>query len=216
MKKRGTWIACVGPIGVGKSTLAAVVARRTHAQLVPERFGDNAFLERFYAPGGIERWGFQTEVSFLTQRYDQVREIDALLAAGRSVVTDFTPAQNLIFARITVDALEYALYEQLFDRLFESLPRPDRLICLDADQRTILRRIRTRARTMEAGIPPAYIRKLRDGYARWRDDPPAPTVWIDTSKMPIPSDLVARAAALDTVMNSLEPDTRHALFGRDG
>ena len=78
MKKRGTWIACVGPIGVGKSTLAAVVARRTHAQLVPERFGDNAFLERFYAPGGIERWGFQTEVSFLTQRYDQVREIDAL------------------------------------------------------------------------------------------------------------------------------------------
>jgi N-methylhydantoinase B len=55
--ERGTWIACVGPIGVGKSTLAAVVARRTGALFVPERFGDNAFLERFYGPDGIKRWG---------------------------------------------------------------------------------------------------------------------------------------------------------------
>jgi deoxyadenosine/deoxycytidine kinase len=214
--ERGTWIACVGPIGVGKSTLAAVVARRTGALFVPERFGDNAFLERFYGPDGIKRWGFQTEVSFLTQRVDQVREIEALLAVGRSVVTDFTPQQNLIFARITVDPLEFCLYEQLYDRLFGALPRPDRLICLDADLRTILRRIRSRARSMESGIPSAYIRKLRAGYLTWHDTPPAPTLWIDTSKMPIPSDLVARAAALDAVMHSLDPETRRALFGREG
>ena len=130
IRKRGTWIACVGPIGVGKSTLAAIVARRTGASFVPERFGENPFLERFYAPGGIERWGFQTEVSFLTQRVDQVNEIAQSIAEGRSVVTDFTPQQNLIFARITVDPMEFGLYRELYDRLFEGLPRPDRLICL--------------------------------------------------------------------------------------
>src|ERR1700679_1655047 len=75
---RGTWIAVVGPIGVGKSTLAALVARRTGAELVPERFGDNPFLSRFYEPGGKARWGFATEVAFLTQRVDQVREIRAV------------------------------------------------------------------------------------------------------------------------------------------
>jgi deoxyguanosine kinase len=216
IRKRGTWIACVGPIGVGKSTLAAIVARRTGASFVPERFGENPFLERFYAPGGIERWGFQTEVSFLTQRVDQVNEIAQSIAEGRSVVTDFTPQQNLIFARITVDPMEFGLYRELYDRLFEGLPRPDRLICLDAELRTIMARIRRRKRDMESGITADYLRKLRAGYAAWREAPPCPTIWIDTSRMPIPSDLVARANALDAVMHSLEPDTREALFGKTG
>lgn len=216
MQRGGTWIACVGPIGVGKSTLAAIVARRTGAEFVPERFGENPFLSRFYAPGGIERWGFQTEVAFLTQRVDQVGEIAHKLAHGRSVVTDFTPQQNLIFARITVDPLEFGLYEELYNRLFGGLPRPDRVICLDADLRTIMMRIRRRARDVESGITADYIRKLRKGYATWRQHPPAPSLWIDTSRMPIPSDLVARANALDAVMHSFEPGTREALFGRTG
>ncbi|MEZ4390080.1 MAG: deoxynucleoside kinase [Polyangiales bacterium] len=216
MLRRGTWIACVGPIGVGKSTLAAVVARRTNARFVPERFGDNPFLQRFYEPGGIRRWGFQTEVSFLTQRVEQVREISAMLARGESVVTDFAPQQNLIFAKITVDALEFDLYERLFHQLFDALPRPQRLICLDADMRKIRQRIRARGRSMEDGISVTYLRQLREGYAAWREHPPAPALWIDTTRMPIPNDLVARAAALDAVMHSLEPEVRDALFGRTG
>lgn len=216
IRRRGTWIACVGPIGVGKSTLAAIVARRTGAEFVPERFGENPFLARFYEPGGIARWGFQTEVSFLTQRVDQVGEIAQRLASGHSVVTDFTPQQNLIFAGITVDPMEFGLYKDLYDRLFEALPRPDRLICLDAQLRVIMNRIRRRNRSMESGISSDYIRKLRSGYAAWREAPPAPTLWIDTSRMPIPSDLVARANALDAVMHSFEPETREALFGKTG
>lgn len=209
----GTWIAVAGTIGVGKSTLAALIARRTGADYVPERFADNPFLARFYAPGGIERWGFHTEASFLAQRFDQTREITAALEAGRSVVTDFVPQQNLLFARITLNAEEFALYEQLFSRLFSLVRKADRLVCLDAELRVISRRIRTRGRAMEAGIPGAYLKKLRAGYHQWRESPPAPTVWIDTSKMPIPTDLVARAEALDAVMKSLDPATQRALFG---
>lgn len=216
IRPRGTWIAVVGPIGVGKSTLAAVVARRTRALYVPERFGENAFLSRFYEPGGITRWGFQTEVAFLTQRFDQTREIESLLSVGRSVVTDFAPQQNLVFAAITLSAAEFELYAELFSRLFAGLAPPDRLICLDAEPRTILRRIRRRGRQMESSIDPGYLRRLRDGYARWRETPPAPALWIDTTKLPIPDDLVARAEALDAVMRSLEPATREALFGRLG
>jgi deoxyguanosine kinase len=216
MKRPGTWIACVGPIGVGKSTLAAIVARRTGAEFVPERFGENAFLKRFYEPGGIQRWGFQTEVSFLTQRVDQVGEIAEKIRRGVSVVTDFTPAQNLIFAHITVEPMEFGLYQELYDRLFKGLPRPDRLICLDAELRVIMKRIRSRARDLESGIKSDYIKKLRAGYGQWREQPPCPTLWIDTSKMPIPNDLVARANALDAVMNSLEPEIREALFGKAG
>lgn len=212
MTRRGTWIAVAGTIGVGKSTLAALVAQRTGAQYMPERFGDNPFLERFYAPDGIERWGFHTEVAFLAQRFDQALEIQDVLREGRSVVTDFVPHQNLIFARITLDAEQFELYTQLFTRLFTHVRPPDRLVCLDADLRVLSRRVRARGRSMESGMQTAYLRKLRAGYHRWREDPPAPAVWIDTSRMPIPTDLVARATALESVMQSLDPDAREALF----
>jgi deoxyguanosine kinase len=212
VRARGTWLAVVGPIGVGKSTLARLIANRTRSEFVPERFGENPFLARFYGPGGIERWGFQTEVAFLTQRVDQVREIDALLESGRSVVTDFAPQQNLIFARITVDKLEFQLYRELYERLFCNLPVPSRLVCLDANLRTIMRRIRKRGRDVEAGIQVDYIRKVREGYQIWRSESPVPALWIDTSRLPIPTDLVARAEALDAVMTSLEPEAREALF----
>jgi hypothetical protein len=64
------------------------------------------------------------------------------------------------------------------------------------------------------GHPPRVHPQAARGLPHLARDPAAPTLWIDTSKMPIPSDLVARAAALDAVMHSLEPETRRALFGR--
>lgn len=213
-RAKGVWIAVVGPIGVGKSTLAQLLAQRTGARFVPERFEENAFLERFYKPGGIERWGLHTETAFLVQRYDQVRSLEKLLREGVSVVTDFTPQQNLLFARITVDALEFELYQGLYERLLGPLPSPDRLVCLDADLRVILQRIRRRGRAVEASLERRYLERLRKGYAGWRESPPAPATWIDTSRMPIPTDLVARADALEAVMRSLEPEAQEALFGR--
>jgi deoxyadenosine/deoxycytidine kinase len=197
-------MAVVGPIGVGKSTLAAIIARRTGATFVPERFEENPFLARFYAPGGFARWGFHTEAAFLTQRHAQTLEIAARLNAGESIVTDFTPQQNLLFARITVDPLEFTLYEQLFQRLMSPLPMPDRLVCLDADVRTILRRIRKRARDIETDMPVGYLRRLRTAYAAWRTQPPAPALWIETDALPIPTDLVARATVLEQVTRALE------------
>lgn len=202
--KRGVWIAVVGPIGVGKSTLASIIARRMGATFVPERFEENPFLARFYEPGGIERWGFHTETAFLTQRHAQTVDIAAKLDAGESVVTDFTPQQNLLFAKITVPALEFSLYEQLFERLMSPLPRPQQLICLDADIRTIQRRIRSRARTLEATIPVGYLRRLREAYSEWRTNPPAPALWIETDRLPIPTDLVARATVLASVSKVLD------------
>jgi deoxyguanosine kinase len=90
------------------------------------------------------------------------------------VVTDFAPQQNLIFAEITVDALEFALYRELYDRLFGALPRPDRLICLDADLRTIMRRIRTPRREMETGIATDYLRKPCARLPALARQPPGP------------------------------------------
>ena len=67
------FIAVEGPLRVGKTTLADILAERLQAVRVydPE---DNPFLEAFYkGKGGA---GFQAQLYFLMKRYTQLRDLD--------------------------------------------------------------------------------------------------------------------------------------------
>src|ERR1700676_5750194 len=92
-------IAIEGPIRVGKSTLARVLADRLHARRVfdPE---DNPFLSDFYKekPGSA----FRTQMYFLMERHKRIREA---LAAGTPapVLSDFLLEQDRIFANLNLD-----------------------------------------------------------------------------------------------------------------
>src|SRR5215472_10576095 len=68
------YIAVEGPIRVGKSTLSRVIAERLHGQLIHEP-EDNPFLGAFYdnEPGAA----FQTQFSFLIQRFEQLHMLEA-------------------------------------------------------------------------------------------------------------------------------------------
>src|SRR5277367_593281 len=66
------FIALDGPIRVGKSSLAAIVAEGLHARRIVEP-ENNPFLDRFY--GGETGLAFQTQMWFLQQRYEQWKDI---------------------------------------------------------------------------------------------------------------------------------------------
>ena len=68
------YIAVEGPIRVGKTTLARIIADRLHAQRVLEP-EDNPFLNSFY--DGETGAAFQTQLAFLIQRYEQLRQLEA-------------------------------------------------------------------------------------------------------------------------------------------
>ncbi len=199
---RGRYVAVAGCIGVGKTTMAELVARRMGAILVREVFAENPYLDDFYSGKHVR---LQTELSFMVARYNQAREIEKLLSLGNNVVTDWTFPQVLVYSRVTLqeDARDWALYKELYDRLLVNVPAPDRLICLDADVGVIVQRIHERAREYEAAISADYLLSLKRGYGEWMVDPPYPLVWLDTTDLPIPSSEKAREDALNALWDSL-------------
>src|SRR4051812_38124645 len=89
------YIAVEGPIRVGKSTLARVLAERLNAQRVTEP-EDNPFLRGFYdgEPGAA----FQVQFAFLIQRFEQLRALDMGSHSQKTVITDFIFEKDKLFA----------------------------------------------------------------------------------------------------------------------
>jgi deoxyguanosine kinase len=195
-------ICVTGPIGVGKTSLAKIISDRMRAEFVSERFEANPYLELLYREGA-ERWGYRCEVEFLKQRHRQFGEVQALLGEGRTVVADFYPPQMLLFGKLTLQPAQYERYKTLFERVMRHMPRPDQLVLLDAQLPTLLERIRGRGRDMEQTMAPEYLAKLQAGYSEWRERPPAPLLYMDTTEMPIPFCEKAQADALSRIWDAL-------------
>ena len=66
------FIVIEGNIGAGKTTLSKKIASDYNANLILERFADNPFLPKFYQ--NPERYSFPLELSFLADRYRQLKE----------------------------------------------------------------------------------------------------------------------------------------------
>ena len=64
--KTPRYIAIEGPIGVGKSSLAKILAQKYASRLVKEEVAGNPFLERFYE--NPRKFAFQTQLFFLLSR----------------------------------------------------------------------------------------------------------------------------------------------------
>ena len=93
-----------------------------------EIFEENPFLSDFY--GDRERYAFQTQIFFLLSRYHQQRRtVPDLLAAGKSLISDYTFAKDALFARINLKGDELDMYHKVHEALGEKIPksRPDRV-----------------------------------------------------------------------------------------
>lgn len=157
------FIAVEGNIGAGKTTLAKMLARHYKADLVLEGFEDNAFLPKFYKDP--ERYAFPVELSFLADRYQQLnqRGIGPNLFSSLTV-SDYFISKSLIFARTNLSEDEYRLFWQLFEIMFQSLPKPDLLIYLYSPVEKLMSNIRKRGRRYEQNIQTAYLERIQQQY----------------------------------------------------
>jgi deoxyadenosine/deoxycytidine kinase len=154
-------IAIDGPIGVGKTSLVELLARKFQGVKVLEDI-DNPFLPDFYKKK--KGAAFQTQLFFLLSRYHQQREIAQIDLFSELVIADYTFAKDKIFACLNLDDSELLLYDRLYNLLSENVPKPDLVIFLQGNLETCMRRVKKRGFSFEKGISVDYVRQLIEAY----------------------------------------------------
>ncbi|MBP8822200.1 MAG: deoxynucleoside kinase [Flavobacteriales bacterium] len=162
MKPPYAYIAVEGLIGAGKTTLAKRLAAEWEARTVLEEFEDNPFLPKFYQDP--QRHAFALELSFLAQRYHQLRHVGERSLFNPVTVADYSLGKSLVFAGATLAADEHALFRDLHTIMYAGLPKPELLLYLHLPMATVRERIRSRGRSYEQQITAAYLEQVQDRY----------------------------------------------------
>ena len=152
-----------GNIGAGKTTLASKLAKDYNAKLIKEQFADNPFLPKFYRDQ--ERYSFPLELSFLADRYNQIKKEALNLELFYSMlIADYYFAKSAIFAENTLKKDELHLFRRIFNIAFDSMPKPDLYVYLHANAENLLKNISKRGRDYESNITSEYLEKIQKGY----------------------------------------------------
>lgn len=201
------YIVVEGPIGVGKTSLANILARRFGARLVLEVVEENPFLSSFYADR--QKYAFQTQIFFLLSRYRQQQELFQQELFNSVTVSDYLLAKDRIFANLTLDNHELALYERVFEALGPNVVKPDLVIYLQGRLEVLLQRIKKRARDFERQFDAEYLQALshayNDFFAHYDE---TPLLVVDTSDI----DFVHNEGDLDALLsavNGVRQGTHH-------
>jgi deoxyadenosine/deoxycytidine kinase len=155
-------IAVEGVIGVGKTSLARLLARSLDARLNLEVVEENPFLARFY--DDPRRYAFPTQIFFLLSRYRQQQEFFQQDLFQLRIVSDYLFAKDRIFANINLSDDELRLYDRLVVELEARVPTPDLVVFLQASVDVLMARIARRGRDYERDMPRSYIESLSEAY----------------------------------------------------
>lgn len=159
------YIVVEGPIGVGKTTLARRLAKSLGGEALLEAPEDNAFLPRFYRDPRTN--ALATQLSFLLQRVRQLEGIRQSDLFTPVRVGDFMIEKDRLFAELTLDADELALYHQVYERVAGAALTPDRVIYLQAPVDVLLDRIAARGIPYEDDMDPRYLDRVVAAYTRF-------------------------------------------------
>jgi len=159
------YIVIEGPIGVGKTSLANKLAAEFESELLLEKPDENPFLASFYQ--NPQQYALSAQLHFLLQRAQQVQDFRQADMFRGSYIADFMVDKDRLFAQMTLDKDELALYEQIYTHLTLDAPRPDLVIYLQAPLETLRQRITQRGIGYEQQIRDEYLLRLSESYTRF-------------------------------------------------
>lgn len=161
-------IGIAGNIGCGKTTLTRMLAE--HYGWTPkfEAVTYNPYLEDYYKD--IQRWSFNLETYFLTQRFKDVLEIanskdviiqDRTLFEGVHIFVANNKAMGNLSDR------DFETYMELYHLMMSLVKAPDLLIYLKSSVPHLVSQIQKRGREYEKGISIEYLSNLNERYDKW-------------------------------------------------
>jgi deoxyguanosine kinase len=200
--KRPRYIAVEGPIGVGKSSLAEILAESLGSRLVCENPGENPFLASFYRDP--RRYALSAQLFFLLQRYGQQGDLaqGSLFERG-GLVSDYLFAKDRLFATLTLSHDEMALYDRVYQALRPRVVAPDLVVYLQARFDVLMARVEKRGRPEEKPIRPEYLREVAKAYSEFffaYSD--GPLLIVDASEIDFVGNGEDRAALLEVISHT--------------
>jgi len=155
------YIAVEGPIRVGKSTLARILAERLNAQRVMEP-DQNPFLASFY--DGDRGSAFQAQFTFMIRRFEHLQALDLGAKSQKTVVADFIFEKDKLFAYLNLNDQELDTYNRYYNYFREQLPTPDLVIYLQATPEVLRKRLKKKNSPGERGVSDEYLEEVVKAY----------------------------------------------------
>ena len=204
---KAKYIVVEGPIGVGKTSLAKILANEFQARTIFERIEDNPFLPKFYQ--SRETYAFQNQTFFLLNRYQQQMELAQHDLFNQNAIADYLFAKDQIFATLTLSAEELSLYQQIYALLNTRVPKPDMVVYLQARPEVLYKRVKKRDKKYERSVTFDYLTEVAQAYNQFffhYDE--TPLLVVNTSEI----DFVASSkdlADLIKEINNMGSGTQH-------
>lgn len=158
---------CVdGVVGVGKSTLSELIAKRYNIKMYEEPVIDNPILDKYYYDK--KRWSFPLQIFFLNKRFKLIKEAAKLdgCVMDRSIYGDVIFSKMLNNDGIMTDE-EFNLYEELLYNMLEHIQRPRLMIYLETSVEKAVEKIKKRARAYEQIVEMDYWISLNKNYRQY-------------------------------------------------
>ena len=155
------YIAVEGPLRVGKSTLARILAERLNAQRVTEP-EENPFLRPFYE--GERGAAFQAQFTFLVRRFEQLQALDLGPQSQRTIVADFIFEKDKLFACLNLTDQELETYNRYYNHFRDQLPTPDLVIYLQATPEVLKKRLKKKNAPGERALNDEYLEEVVKAY----------------------------------------------------
>jgi deoxyadenosine/deoxycytidine kinase len=162
------FIAIAGNIGVGKSTLTALLTEKLGWEPFYEAVDDNPYLADFYRD--MRQWSFHSQIFFLSRRlrhHHQILTRPGIVVQDRSVYEDAEVFAENLYRQGHMSERDYRTYRGLYEAMVMFLPPPDLVIYLRASVPTLLKRIKMRGRDYEQDVSVDYLERLNQLYEEW-------------------------------------------------
>ncbi|MCK5113238.1 MAG: deoxynucleoside kinase [Phycisphaerae bacterium] len=153
-------VSIIGPVGVGKTTLAQNLATALPAEIIYEDYSGNPF----HAPscnGRDDLW-LPSQIYFINTRAKQL--CTANWPTSGLFVSDYGFCQDRIFAEAKLTGAHLEAYHCIAAQIEKIVTPPSMIVHLDASVATLQKRIATRGRDYEAAFTDEFLALLRERH----------------------------------------------------